>query len=110
MLLADMGPQLLDQGRDRGAIGGVSSGSEADGPRRNRFGERELGATDGGDDLVDDGDAHPGGDISRDGGDVGYLGHPLSPESAFGKGVFTPDATAISRRRIDPRLGFEPGE
>ena len=79
MLLAGMGAQFFDQGRDRGAIGGVWSGSEGDGPRGNRFGERELGATDGVDDVRDDGDAHPGGDISGNGEDVGDFGDHLSP-------------------------------
>src|SRR4051795_12224850 len=54
MLLADMGAQHFDERRHRGAIGGVWSGSEGDGPRRNRFGERELGATHGLDDVGDD--------------------------------------------------------
>jgi hypothetical protein len=42
MLLAGMGAQLLDQGRDRRTVARVRPGRERDRPRRERFGEREL--------------------------------------------------------------------
>ena len=53
-----------------------------------------------------------GGNANFDfsGFDVGDLGDHLAPQPPFGEGVFHPDATAISGRRIDPRLGGEARE